>query len=174
MTTAHMIALDRALAEFSVPPPQARRWAGQLAETARQMRAVLTRHRDIVPSSIGILPGAGRALRCHEGVLAIMRAGGLPDGRAVAGLRLLWIIVNGFSLEETRAAALDPPVASQFVAALPADRFPNLVAVAGEFTNTSADDLFELLIAIFITGLAGNRDSHDSGPPGPVITNSTT
>jgi len=101
MATPQVMALDRALAELEVPQPDPGRWAGQLAGVARQMRAVITRHRDVIPSSIGFLPGAGRALRCHERVLAIMRAGGLPDSRAVAGLHLLWVIVNGFSLEET-------------------------------------------------------------------------
>jgi hypothetical protein len=85
------------------PEPDAGKWAGQLAEVARQMRAVIGRHRDLVPFSIGFLPGSGRALRCHERMLAIMRAGGLPDSRSVAGPHLLWVIVNGFSLEETRA-----------------------------------------------------------------------
>src|SRR6516225_7723106 len=102
MTAPQIMALDQALAELNVPEPDPGRWAGQLAEVARQMRAIIGRHRDLVPSSIGFLPGGGRALRCHERVLAIMRAGGLPDSRAVAGLYLLWVIVNGFSLEETR------------------------------------------------------------------------
>ena len=41
---------------------------------------------------------------------------------------------------------------------LPGDRFPNLVAVAGEFAETTLDERFELLIGIFIDGLAG-RDT---------------
>ena len=125
------------------------------------MRTVLGRHRDIVPASVGFLPGGGRALRCHERVLAIMRAGGLPDSRSVAGLYLLWIIVNGFSLEETQTGRperpdLDlAPAVSQYFASLPGDRFPNLVAAAGEFAKTDLDERFELLIRIFINGLAG-------------------
>jgi hypothetical protein len=42
-------------------------------------------------------------------VLAIMRAGGLPDSRSVAGLYLLWIIVSGFSLAETQVGRPEPP-----------------------------------------------------------------
>jgi TetR/AcrR family tetracycline transcriptional repressor len=159
MATPQMMALDRALAELEVPQPDPGRWAGQLAGVARQMRAVIGRHRDVIPSSIGFLPGGGRALRCHERVLAIIRAGGLSDGRAVAGLYLLWVIVNGFSLEETGAGELertDPDLSQirQFFAFLPGDRFPNLVAVAGEFAETTSDEHFELLIRIFIDGLA--------------------
>ena len=56
-----MMVLDQAIAELEVPPPDPGRWAGRLAEVAGQMRAVLGRHRDIVPSSIGLLAGDGRA-----------------------------------------------------------------------------------------------------------------
>ena len=161
MTTPQMKALDQTLAELEIPQPDPGRWAGQLAEVARQMRAVIGRHRDLVPSSIGFLPGGGRALRCHERLLAIMRAGGLPDSQSVAGLYLLWVIVNGFSLEETRAGDPERPApdlsseVKRYFASLPDDRFPNLVAVADEFAQTDWDDRFELLIRIFIDGLTG-------------------
>jgi hypothetical protein len=161
MATPQMMALDQALAELEVPQPDPGRWASQLAGVARQMRAVIGRHRDLVPSSVGFLPGGGRALGCHERVLAIMRAGGLPDSRSVAGLYLLWVIVNGFSLEETRTGEPQrsgpdlSPEMSRYFASLPGDRFPNLVAVAGEFAQADFDERFELLIRIFIDGLAG-------------------
>jgi Tetracyclin repressor-like, C-terminal domain len=162
MTTPQMMALDQALSEIDVPRPERARWADQLAEVAHQLRAVIRHHRDVFPSSVGLPPGGGRTLRCHEGVLAIMRTGGLSDSRSVAGLYLLWLIVNGFSLEEARdgeSAGPDlSPVVRQYYASLPGDRFPNLAAVAGEFGNTDLDERFDLLIGIFIDGLAQRRD----------------
>lgn len=164
MTTPQMMALDQALAEIDVPPPDRARWADQLAEVARQLRAVVRRHRDVFPFSIGLPPGGGRTLRCHEGVLAIMRTGGLSDSRSVAGLYLLWLIVNGFSLEETQAGEPDiigadlSSVVRQYYASLPGDRFPHLAAVAGEFGHTDLDERFDLLIGIFIDGLAQRKD----------------
>jgi hypothetical protein len=161
MTTPQMMDLDQALSELEVPDPDPRRWTGQLADVARQMRSVIGRHRELVPSSVGFLPGGGRALRCHERVLAVMRAGGVPVSQSVAGLYLLWVIVNGFSLEE--AGSGDPegpcpdlsPEVSRYFASLPGDRFPNLVAGAGEFAKTDFDQRFELMIGIFVDGLAG-------------------
>jgi hypothetical protein len=85
MATPQMMALDQALAEVEVPPPDPGRWAEQLAGVARQLRVVIGRHRDF--------------------------------------------------------------------ASLPGDRFPNLVAAAGEFAKTDLDERFEQLIAIFIAGL---------------------
>jgi len=159
MATPQMMALNQALTEVEVPQPDPGRWAEQLADVARQLRAAIGRHRDIVPASAGFLPGGSRALRCHESVLAIMRAGGLPDRLSVAGLYLLWIIVNGFSLEETQTGRPErpgpdlAPAVSRYFASLPGDRFPTLVAVAGEFAKTDLDERFEQLIAIFIDGL---------------------
>ena len=140
MATPKMMALDQALGEVEVPQPDPAKWAEQFAGIARQMRAVIGRHRDIVPASIGFFPGGGRALGGHERVLAIMRTGGLSDGQAVAGLYLLWVIVNGFSLEETGAGEptqIDlglAPAVSDYFTSLPGDRFPNL-AVSGEFAG---------------------------------------
>ena len=161
MAAPQMTALDQALAELEIPPPDPAKWASQLVEVARQMRAVIGRHRDLVPSSVGFLPGGSRALRCHERVLAIMRAGSLPDSQSAAGLYLLWVIVNGFSLEETAAGEAERPGPDlsaelrRYYASLPSDRFPNLVAVADKFPNTGFDERYELLITTFIDGLAG-------------------
>jgi hypothetical protein len=43
---------------------------------------------------------------------------------------------------------------SRYFASLPGDRFPNLAVAAGEFAKTDFDECFELLIKIFISGLA--------------------
>jgi len=72
---------------------------------------------------------------------------------------LLWVIVNGFSLEETRTGDPERPgpdlssEVTRYFASLPGDRFPNLVAVADEFANTDWDERYDLLITIFIDGL---------------------
>ena len=41
-----------------------------------------------------------------------------------------------------------------YFAALPPDAFPNLIAVADHFTVTDQDRRFELLIDIYVDGLA--------------------
>ena len=45
-------------------------------------------------------------------------------------------------------------MASDYVASLPADRFPNMTALAGEFAFSDPGERFELLIDIFVDGLA--------------------
>jgi len=94
----------------------------------------------------------------------ILRAGGVPDALAVAPKQLLTSIVIGFAIDETgeggHPPADQPPpdeaaaLASDYLASLPGDRFPHLVAVAEHTASDNADEHFELLLDIFVGGLA--------------------
>ena len=103
------------------------------------------------------------ALRYSERILAVLREGGVPDELAVLGHHLLFSVVNGFTLDETgepdgeaAAAALaeGAKMARDYIASLPADRFPHMVAVADYYAITDADRRFSLLIDLYVDGLA--------------------
>jgi AcrR family transcriptional regulator len=185
------LLFDHVIGEQQVPSPDPERWQEQLKEVARTQRATILRHRDIVAVSLGRIPMGPHALRYSEKVLAILRAGGVPDWLAVAGQHLLIAVVNGFTLDETstepasggQSAAGEhrgggaqrgggakrgddarddggavPQVsqddASRYLASLPPGQFPNLTALAGHFSSVDPDERFELLLGIFVDGLA--------------------
>jgi TetR/AcrR family transcriptional regulator, tetracycline repressor protein len=125
----------------------------------------------VVRVSIGRIPMGPNALRYSERILAILRAGGLPPHLAVQGYLLLIATINGFTIDETGvedapgpnadAAPRDPAALQQaadmardYIASLPAQLFPNMTALAGEFAFADPDERFELLIDIFVDGLA--------------------
>jgi TetR/AcrR family tetracycline transcriptional repressor len=101
-----------------------------------------------------------------ERVLAILRAGGLPPRLAVQGYLLLITTVNGFTVDETGVEDGGTPdrdpahlqeaadMARDYIASLPADSFPNMTSLAGEFALADPDERFELLLDIFVDGLA--------------------
>src|SRR5690242_13865706 len=157
------LVFDRVIGEVEMPAPEPDRWQEQLKEVARAGRAMILRHRDIVRISIGRIPMGPNALRTSEGIFAILREGGVPDQLAVTAHHLLFAIINGFTLDETTdlGVEIEGPMPEQvanaardYVAALPAERFPNLVAVADHFGDTDNDQSFELLIDLFADGLA--------------------
>jgi TetR/AcrR family tetracycline transcriptional repressor len=99
-------------------------------------------------------------LQFADGLLAILRSGGLPDRTAASATQLITVVINAFSLEDP--APVGGPDASPteanamitgYLASLPPDRFPNLVAVAPEFTADDLDARFELLLDLFLDGL---------------------
>ncbi len=167
------LVLDQLIGEQQVPDPDPGRWQEQLKQVARRQRDISLRHPYIVRISIGRIPMGPNALRYSEGVLAILRAGGVPPRLAVQGYLLLIAAVNGFTVDETGvddtgaadpddSAPLTDPASQQeaanmardYVASLPAEHFPNMVGLADEFAFADADERFEMLIDIFVDGLA--------------------
>jgi AcrR family transcriptional regulator len=156
------LVFDEVIGEHHIPDPEPERWADQLKEIAHDMRRVILGHRDIVRISIGRIPMGPNAMRYSERVLAVLRAGGVPDDLVVVGHHLLFSIVNGFTLDEGGLAeTMDPAqlreagrMARDYIAALPADRFPNMVAVADQYAVVDNDRRFTLLIDLYVDGLA--------------------
>jgi AcrR family transcriptional regulator len=159
------LVFDKIIGEGTIPEPVPGKWREQIKEVAREQRAVCLRHPYVVRLSIGRIPMGPNALRYSERVLAILRAGGLPPALAVQGSHLLIATINGFTLDETGvgdSSARDIEAsmrqtadsARDYLASLPVASFPNLVALADEFTYIDRDLSFELLIDIFVDGLA--------------------
>ena len=52
------------------------------------------------------------------------------------------------------APQLSPDAAGNYIASLPAAQFPNLTVLARHFADVDPDERFELLLNIFVGGLA--------------------
>ena len=97
----------------------------------------------------------------------------LPQGwtAAVQGYLLLIATVNGFTIDETGVEDTPSPggsslpsnaenqqqvanMARDYIASLPPDRFPTMTTLADEFAFADPGERFELLIDIFVDGLA--------------------
>jgi AcrR family transcriptional regulator len=171
------LVFDKLIGEVEIPDPEPGRWREQLKDVARAQRAASLRHPYVVRISIGRIPMGPNALRYSERVLAILASGGLKPRLAVQGSHLLISTVNGFTLDETgvgdeRASAepvTEGPGATvrtyrgedqgasmvrDYMASLPPQAFPNLVAMAEEYSSADPEERFELLIDIFVDGLA--------------------
>jgi AcrR family transcriptional regulator len=165
------LVFDHIIGEVTVPVADPARWQEQIREVGRAQRAAVLRHPYIVRVSLGRIPMGPNAVRLSEAVLAIMRAGGLPPRLAVQGYLLLISAINGFTSDETGGgkgsgteAGEDPmdgpspqvmaDMVSGYFAGLSAELFPNLKALSGEFSLADDDERFELLLDIFVDGLA--------------------
>jgi AcrR family transcriptional regulator len=157
----------------AIPEPDPERWQEQFKDVARGMRATVHRHRDVVEMSIGRIPMGPNALRFSERILAILRAGGLPDELAVQGFLLLTSVVNGFTMDEAgydegAAGVPGPPfeeaadLVRGYLDSLPADQFPNLAEIGTHFAETDQDARFELLLDLFVDGLAARAKAASS------------
>jgi len=161
------LVFDQIIGEMDVPAPQGDRWKEQLKEIALSQRATILRHRDLVAISMGRIPMGPHALHYTERVVGVLRAGGVPDDLAVSGYLLLFALVNGFTMDEMAEpvsqsgsqaedgpGAPSPGAVSGYLASLPVDKFPNIVAVAPYFAQWDNDVQFEMLVDLYVDGLA--------------------
>lgn len=157
------LIFDQIIGEMEVPAPRGDRWKEQLKQIALSQRATILRHRDLVAISMGRIPMGPHALRYTENVVAVLRAGGVPDDLAVSGYLLLFALVNGFTMDEMADPVpgpdhsrdqLSPSAVSGYLASLPADQFPNIVAAAPHFAQWDNNVQFGMLVDLYVDGLA--------------------
>jgi hypothetical protein len=91
-----------------------------------------------------------------------MRAGGLSDKVIAFACDLLPLYVTAVCYEESLYANEVTPAQMEayvtemrtYFASLPADRFPNIVALAGPLTEGAGDDRFEFGLEVLVRGIA--------------------
>lgn len=162
------LVYDRILGEVDVPEPDPSRWAEQIREVARSSYAVFAAHNDAALLSLGAVPFGPNGLVMIEWMLALLRGAGFPDEIAGFFGDLLGRFIDASVLEEASARdQLDPEQTATmgaYIAALPPDRFPNIVAMVPTMFSGDAATRFELGLDVLLAGLAVHVP-RDGGAP---------
>jgi AcrR family transcriptional regulator len=159
----HELMLDRLLGTIPVPEPDPKRWREQLKEVARAQLAVLTSYPGI--ARVGMettVPTGPNALRHGEGILALLRAGRLPDGVAALAFDTLTLWCSAFAVEVSaaRTGEIDPADLArrgEQIGAYMTERaaeFPNLLSLGPTLSATPAAERFEFGLDVFLAGLS--------------------
>ncbi len=166
----------RFFSRLEIPDPDPARWREQIKACALAQRRLLLQHRDLARLSMGMLPFSAALLPQIERIYAILRAGGIPDRIAALAGDLLSTFVEGFVYEESMWQQRVPNDEQswqdlrvqmrEYFASLPADRFPNLVALSGHMLSESQEARFDDGIEIILRGLASYREA-PADDPGP-------
>lgn len=169
------LVFERITEEVVLPEPDPSRWREQLRDLADQMRAILHRHRDVARISLGRIPSGSTIARFTEWLFELLRPVGVPD-RAIAYFGdLASLYVGAYAFEESLGLASPtgedvPPeeilrMLRDYVASLPADRFPHTVGAIDLLFAGDADERFEFGLDLLVRGLATLVERRDD-PPG--------
>jgi TetR/AcrR family transcriptional regulator, tetracycline repressor protein len=161
------LVLDRIFEEVEVPPTGGN-WQETVKELARATLAMFRRHRGVAALSLGRVAVTPSMLTIGERLLAELRAAGMPDQVAafVGDLGGLYIGAIAYELDMTPLADEGQKFLAQFTAwmkSLPADQFPNTVAMADTLAAGGTDERFEWGLDVLVRGLA----SYLKEPPDP-------
>ena len=159
------LLLDRVIGEVDISAiPAGLPWQEQVRGIGRELRRVFSSHRDIARATLGRVPQGESSLAIVESMLGRLRAADIPDEVIALGVDLLALYVGAVSYEESMPHAGTEDVAA-FVDALrsyfenlPADRFPNMIAMAGPLTSTA--DRFEFGLDVIVRGLASRASDN--------------
>jgi AcrR family transcriptional regulator len=145
--------------------PDERPWQEQLKDLIRRTRAVFARHGDVAHVSLGRIPVGPNGLRGMETMLAVLRRSDLPDQVVAYAGDLIGLLVGAAAYEDSLHAQSGIELADlggyvdelrRYFEALPRDRFPNLVQLAGPLTRfvPHEDERFEFMLDVLVAGLA--------------------
>ena len=164
------LLIERVAGTFELPEPDPERWQEQVKEMVRAVHYGLLAHRDLARASLANIPLGEGALRFSERMIEILKLGGLPDQVVAYGIDLLPLYAVATAYEQSLNAGRmtteegERYIAElqQYFASLPADRFPNIVSLAGPLTAGGMEgERFEFGLDVLVAGLAayGRRAS---------------
>lgn len=163
------LVVEQVIGEVAIPAePDPEHWQEQLKQGLRAMRAAFAAHRDLARASFARIPLGENALRGSEWMIGTLRAGGLPEQVIAYACDLLPLYTMAVAYEDSlyMGETISPEELRQFIAdmrtyfaSLPADRFPNVVALAGPLTaGAEGDERFEFGLEVLVRGLAAMAD----------------
>ncbi|WP_160825072.1 TetR/AcrR family transcriptional regulator C-terminal domain-containing protein [Actinomadura sp. J1-007] len=156
------LLVDTVIGKCELPSDGERAWQDQIVGIGLELRRVLLDHPAATRLLSGRLPFGPNGLRLADHVIGVLRRAGLGDKMAGYGYVILIFYVTGFAVQEiafgkgpSNAARMEEVQA--YLQGLSAERYPDLVAVAGELLAPRLTDRFEFGLHGIIDALAAER-----------------
>jgi AcrR family transcriptional regulator len=157
------LLLERVLSQVPREQPDPARWADQLRELCRQTVGALIAHNGIARVALAtIVPTGEASFSQAEAMLGLLRVSGLSDRLVAVAFDLLTLYCTAFAVE---AAAIrsgefsEAEIAertrqlAEYMAALPPDRFPSLLALGPMLGSGDGERRFLAAIDFLIAGI---------------------
>jgi AcrR family transcriptional regulator len=156
------LVLERVASRIEVPDPDPERWREQLRGVMLTMLELFDEHPGVARASLGMVPMSPRILRTSDRLLALLRAGDIPDQLAAWFLDLMALYISSVAVERdvwrTRGSFASghddhQEVVQQFFHDLPDDEFPMLASMATALASGGPDERFEFGVDVLIAGV---------------------
>ena len=134
------LLLERVLSQVPHEVPDPARWASQLRDLCRHTVDALISHNGIAQVALATIVPTGEASFAQaEAMLGLLRASGLPDTHVAVAFDVLSLYLTAYAVEANAVRSGQFSEAEilertrqlgEYMAALPPDRFPSLLALA--------------------------------------------
>lgn len=179
------LMLDRVIGEVPIPVADPARWREQFHRLAHDMRKALVAHPGMAQVTLGRIPTGPNGLVAAEAMMGILASVGVPEKIISFWADLFSLYVGAQAIEETlMLAKYGPTGMSEFLkrieqirdylAQLPADRFPQVTRMAATMMDEEPDDRFDFGLDILLNGLAPYLTKSPAEPPTKSASKSPT
>lgn len=153
------LLIDTVIGKCPLPDAEGGPWQERLSRLGLDLRQVLLSHPAATRLLPGRLPFGPHGLRLADRVIGILRRSGFDDRMAGYGYLILVFYVVGFAVQEIafgKGADGGARLAEVggYLAGLPVEQYPDLVAVADGLLAPGLTDRFEFGLRNLIDGLA--------------------
>jgi len=158
------LMFDRVLAGVPLPEPDPGHWVEQIKQVLRGQVAAMSTYPGIAKVAWRtMVPVGPNILRHGEGVLALLRAGGLSLKQAAFAGDALSLYTKAYAYEGSVWTSGEIDIAEvskrgelmvEYMGSLPAEVFPNMLRLGNLFSAETADERFEFALDMFLGGLA--------------------
>lgn len=162
------LLLDRVAADLVHPEPDPAQWQQQVKDFLRQSKNNMLAHSDLSKANlVANIPTLPHQLDAAETLVALLRAGGLPDQVVAYGVDLLALYVVSSAFEQSQRAASETRPAQEqeymdsirtYFASLPRDRYPELLSLIPELTRSVGDERFDFGLDVILSGMAAQAE----------------
>lgn len=166
--------LERVTATVELEAPDPSRWRAQLHSVLQRLHRALVAHPGVAALTLADSPTTEAVLLLTENLLGILFAGGLDSQDAAWACDILVLLVTAAARENDvrrpRGRGDDGRRREQVdelyttLTGLPPDRFPLIVAHAGQLVAGDGDDRFRFAIDVVIDGMLAERPGGDPDP----------
>ena len=168
------LLLDRIAADLVHPEPDPAQWQRQVKDFLRQSKNNMLAHNDLAKANlVANIPTLPHQLDAAETLVALLRAGGLPDQVVAYGVDLLALYVVSSAYEQSQRSGSEarPPQETEAVlsdkymdnirtyfASLPKERYPALLSMIPEMTRSVGDERFDFGLDVILSGMIARAD----------------
>ena len=160
------LVIGRVASQWHIPDPDPARWDDQLRQAMRDLLTLFEEHPGVARCSMGMIPTTAGTLLPTERLLALMRAGGVPEQHAAWFVDVGSLFVGAVAVEDDiwkqRNAGHDAPDRTeeevvahvrQLFASLPEEHFPTIRSMAVALTTGSGAERFDFGVELLVGGL---------------------
>ena len=155
----HAAVLDELLELVGLVPDRSAQWADTIVRMLWSYNGILSGHPGLARSALVTRPSGPNYLALVEGLLTLLREGGIPDAQSAWGVDILLLFATSIALEHgTRRQVMDADedeeALEHAIHQATTSNYPTIAALRGDLLSGTPEARFGWHVRVLLNGMA--------------------